>query len=113
MSTRSRTKSGLSGKPSSAHAKKGHANSQTGYHDDMDVDSQGNDHESTKISSKVSKRTNQSKVKGNLGGRRGTLQPIDCICTKGNDGSPMIHCADCRIWCVKKAELWLFFTSKP
>jgi hypothetical protein len=24
-----------------------------------------------------------------------------CTCTKGDDGSPMIRCAECKVWCVR------------
>jgi len=26
--------------------------------------------------------------------------PVYCNCQKGDDGSPMVHCEECKIWCV-------------
>ncbi|KIM44727.1 hypothetical protein M413DRAFT_9028 [Hebeloma cylindrosporum] len=39
---------------------------------------------------------------------RKKLVDLDCVCSKGNDGSPMVYCASCRIWyhftCVDLTE---------
>lgn len=29
-----------------------------------------------------------------------TLKPVHCMCSMGDDGSPMILCSECKIWCV-------------
>ena len=27
--------------------------------------------------------------------------PVYCNCQKGDDGSPMVHCEECKLWCVR------------
>ncbi|KAF8159452.1 hypothetical protein B0H34DRAFT_404517 [Crassisporium funariophilum] len=52
-------------------------------------------------------------VNAKAGGKKGkkerdVMKPVDCFCSKGDDGSPMIYCQDCRIWyhftCVDVTE---------
>lgn len=56
-------------------------------------------------------KVNHAKVKSSLSAANGRgvgkkkiqeedLESVDCICLKGEDGSPMILCSECRIWCV-------------
>ncbi len=37
------------------------------------------------------------------------LESVDCICSKGDDGSPMILCSECRIWYVNFTILLFYF----
>lgn len=46
-------------------------------------------------------RSSLSAANGRRTGKeKKVLESVDCICSKGNDGSPMILCSECRIWCV-------------
>ncbi|KDR80731.1 hypothetical protein GALMADRAFT_241158 [Galerina marginata CBS 339.88] len=67
---------------------------------DMDVDSDdGKENANLKISAKLSTiSTNNKKGKITKDKTRDSLRPVDCTCSKGDDGSPMIHCAECKIW---------------
>jgi hypothetical protein len=42
----------------------------------------------------VTTKRSRKKVKGEQ------LESMDCFCSKGDDGSPMILCSMCKIWCV-------------
>lgn len=42
----------------------------------------------------AAKKSKGKKIKGQQ------LDSVDCICSKGDDGSPMILCSMCKIWCV-------------
>jgi hypothetical protein len=98
MSTRSRRKSGLTSKTESesltAAKVKGRSHAtRTTNTDDMDVEphsvnGKGN---SKSYGIKQGKRDKLKKPK---------LLDVDCVCSKGNDGSPMVFCASCRIWYV-------------
>lgn len=108
MSTRSKTRSSLSSKVSESatplQKPKSRTHAQSAHSDDMDVDSNtGESKENVKtLISKTSmpppSRTRKSKPRKVK--VRGSLRTIDCTCTKGNDGSPMILCSQCRIWYV-------------
>ncbi|KAI0766609.1 hypothetical protein BD413DRAFT_147774 [Trametes elegans] len=46
------------------------------------------------------------KVNGSSGRSRVTRKSSKtyCVCKKPDDGSPMIHCAGCKDWCVPRLE---------
>jgi len=65
----------------------------------MDVDDNGKESLITKAKvvngrGVVSKKAKGKKVKAEQ------VESVDCTCSKGDDGSPMIHCSMCKIWCV-------------
>lgn len=105
MSTRSRTKSTASmGKAVStngSHAKSKTRRQASKVNDDMDVDSNdGKENVNLKASAKFSNNATAKKSKGKKETARTSLQPVDCICARGDDGSPMIYCSECKIWWV-------------
>jgi len=97
MSTRSRRKAGLASKTESepltaAKAKVRSHGARSAQADDMDVEPHSiNGKENLKSSAIKQGKKDRSKKK---------LLDLDCVCSKGNDGSPMVYCASCRIWCV-------------
>jgi hypothetical protein len=58
---------------------------------------------STKPSTKSHSTTPKSKSKP------ATSAVLYCTCSKGDDGSPMIRCAECKTWCVS----FLLFSLHP
>lgn len=108
MSTRSKTRSSLSSKasePVSATLKsQGRTHTHDAQFDDMDVDTHtGEGKENVKaVASKTSmappSRVRQSKQRKTR--TRESLRTVDCICSKGDDGSPMVLCSQCQIWYV-------------
>lgn len=97
MSTRSRRKAGLTSKTESepltaAKAKVRSQTARSAQADDMDVEPHSvNGKENLKSSVVKQGKRDKSKKK---------LLDLDCVCSKGNDGSPMVYCASCRIWYV-------------
>ncbi|KAF9565828.1 hypothetical protein CPC08DRAFT_140809 [Agrocybe pediades] len=91
MNARSRSKSGAANKAPISSRSKG----RNIQHDDMDVDGTGKEN-SISRGQKHSKKPKTTSRKPKLESRI----TIDCICTKGDDGSPMILCAECKIWYV-------------
>jgi hypothetical protein len=99
MSTRSRRKAGLASKTESepltaAKAKVRSHGARSAQADDMDMDVEPhsiNGKENLKSSAIKQGKKDKSKKK---------LLDLDCVCSKGNDGSPMVYCASCRIWYV-------------
>jgi hypothetical protein len=79
-------------------------------HGDMDMDVDGA-HKANITNAKA--KSLLSAANGRRTGKEETvlewdLESVDCICSKGNDGSPMILCSECRIWCVIYLSLLLF-----
>jgi hypothetical protein len=111
MSTRSRTRSGLlpkvSESPSVKPVSKSRGNEQS---DGMDVDSHNGDGKenikSLATRSSVAPLSGIRKSKARKPKVRESLRTVDCTCTKGDDGSPMVYCSECRIWWV----IGIFFT---
>jgi len=94
MSTRSRAKPGVESKSTSNVRLKSRGNAQ---HDDMDVDGTGKENNISRGSAKPAKKQRKTaKGKDSVHSRKS----IDCICSKGDDGSPMILCSECKIWYV-------------
>ncbi len=106
MSTRSKTRSSLSSKASDLvnSAPKARGRTLT-LDDDMDVDTHtGEGKENMQaVASKTSMgpplRTTR-KSKPRKARTRESLRTVDCICSKGDDGSPMVFCSQCQIWYV-------------
>ncbi|KAF8202165.1 hypothetical protein BJ912DRAFT_431180 [Pholiota molesta] len=113
MSTRSRTRSGflpkVSESPSVKPVSKSRGNEQS---DGMDVDSHNGDGKenikSLATRSSVAPLSGIRKSKARKPKVRESLRTVDCTCTKGDDGSPMVYCSECRIWyhftCVDLSE---------
>ncbi|KAF9482545.1 hypothetical protein BDN70DRAFT_801281 [Pholiota conissans] len=112
MSTRSRTRSALSSKVSEVlDVKPTHETRGKTQSDDMDVDShKGNGKENilssaAKSSVHPQSGSQRSKVRKT---KQESLRSVDCTCTKGDDGSPMVYCSECGIWyhftCVDLSE---------
>ena len=97
MSTRSRRKAGLASRNESetltaAKARVRSHGARSAQADDMDVEPHSvNGKENPKSSAIKHGKRDRSKKK---------LLDLDCVCSKGNDGSPMVYCASCRIWYV-------------
>jgi len=68
----------------------------------MDVDDKGKENVNTKAKGVNGRGVVSKKVRGTTGKKiKGEqLESVDCTCSKGDDGSPMIHCSMCKIWCV-------------
>ncbi|KAH9479373.1 Transcription factor bye1 [Psilocybe cubensis] len=66
----------------------------------MDIDSL-DENDGVKLYAKRKGKAKQEKL-------RAPLRSIDCTCVKGDDGSPMIQCSECKIWyhftCVDLSE---------
>jgi len=45
--------------------------------------------------------TKKSRTRKANGAKESSTKPVDCICSRGDDGSPMILCSECQIWCVR------------
>ncbi len=77
----------------------------------MDVDgekkSSGHSPAKTKAVSN-GRATTTKKTKGRKAKEK-TVESVDCICSKGDDGSPMILCSECKIWCVSFFLFPVFF----
>ena len=52
--------------------------------------------------------TKKSRTRKANGAKESSMKPVDCICSRGDDGSPMILCSECQIWCV---QLLVFCSS--
>ncbi|KAF8906293.1 hypothetical protein CPB84DRAFT_1770475 [Gymnopilus junonius] len=111
MSTRSKAKSsGTTGKAISTNgslAKPKTRRQVSKANDDMDVDTNdGKENINSKAPAKHS--SSVSTKKGKVKKEATRLPPVDCICTRGDDGSPMIYCSECKIWfhftCVDISE---------
>jgi len=71
----------------------------------MDVDgekkSSGHSAAKTKVVSNGRGTTKKMKAATGRKAKEGKkLESVDCICSKGDDGSPMILCSECKIWYV-------------
>ena len=108
MSTRSKTRSSLSSKASdsvnSAPKARGRTLTQD---DDMDVDTHTLTGEGKENMQAVASNTTMGpplrmtrKNKPRKARTRESLRTVDCICSKGDDGSPMVFCSQCQIWYV-------------
>lgn len=91
MSTRSRTRSGVSKVSTTTPKLQTKSKNRTVKDPQHDVDIssgyEGKD-KATKISDVKSKKSKKS------------LRSVICFCSKDDDGSPMILCSECKIWYV-------------
>ena len=96
MSTRSRTRSGVSKVPHTTPTLKLHKNrnlkDSRNAQQDMDISS---GHEGKEAKEKATKASNVKHRKA-----KKSLKSVLCFCSKGDDGSPMILCSACKIWYV-------------
>lgn len=95
MSTRSRTRSGVSKvsytTPTTKLQTKSKNRNQKDPQHDVDISS---GHEGKEVKDKATKNLN---VKGKT---KKSLKSVLCFCSKDDDGSPMILCSECKIWYV-------------
>ena len=71
--------------------------------DDGDGNSKEKANTNTKVKAKVLNGRGAAPRKGkNVTGKKVKSEQlsVNCICSRGDDGSPMILCSMCKIWCV-------------
>lgn len=103
MSTRTRSNRQASGNPgatatpTSAKIRKPQETDDT----PMDVDDDGKGNVNTKVKGVNGRGASSKKSRGATRKLKSEqLESVDCTCSKGDDGSPMILCSMCKIWCV-------------
>ena len=99
MSTRSRTRSGVTTVPYTApkpkkQTKANNRNTKDSRIAQHDVEISSG-HEGKEVMEKLAKIPNVKPRK-----KKNSLRPVLCFCSKNDDGSPMILCSECKIWYV-------------